>query len=258
MRESAHYEWAVTDDQEIRRIATRAYIEAAAQAVDLDYTNLARRAGLAPSTLNRFMNSETSHILGLRTLRAVAEASGVPVPLAVLDPTAPLTSPAPTAPRAPESIITARPVELPPLHTMPRNVPVYGVAAGNGDVSSGDFQLEAGAVIDYVPRPPGLTSTRDAYALYVTGDSMEPKFEHGELVYISPSKPVRPSDYVILCLRGSAPGEPERCFIKRLVRRHPDRVEVRQFNPDKIIAFPIAAIARIHRVLTLADLFGAM
>ena len=161
-------------------------------------------------------------------------------------------------PRPPEPVITARPVELPPLHTMPRNVPVYGVAAGNGDTGGGDFQLETGAVIDYAPRPPGITSTRDAYALYVTGDSMEPRFEHGELVYISPSKPVRPSDYVILCLRGAAPGEPERCFIKRLVRRHPDRVEVRQFNPDKVLTFPTATIARMHRVLTVADLFGAM
>lgn len=157
-----------------------------------------------------------------------------------------------------EPIIVARPVELPPLYTMKRDVPVYGVAAGNGDPAGGDFQLEVGLIVDFAPRPPGITSTRDAYALYVTGDSMEPKFEHGEMVYVAASKPVRPSDYVIICLKGRGPGDPERCFIKRLLRRHSDRIEVRQFNPEKTMTFPLAEITRIHRVLTTADLFGAM
>lgn len=159
---------------------------------------------------------------------------------------------------APLPVVTARPVELPQAGSMKRDVPIYGVAAGNGDPLGGDFQFEMGAIIDYAPRPPGVVSTRDAYALYVTGDSMEPKFEHGDRVYVSPTKPIKPGDYVILCVRGRSPGDPERCFIKRLVRRHPDRVEVRQFNPDKTLTFATADIARMDRVLTQDDLLGVL
>lgn len=220
---------------------------------------LARLLGLDPSAVNRMVKGQRQvQVREVATIAAYLEEPAPPGLIEQLAGAQPIVLERPAARPPADQVITARPVELPLLSSMKRDVPVYGVAAGNGDPLGGDFQLETSVVIDFAPRPPGITSTRDAYALYVTGDSMEPKFEHGEMVYVAAQKPVRPGDYVIICLKGRAPGEPERCFIKRLVRRHPDRVDVRQFNPDKVMTFPAAEIVRMHRVLTIADLFGSM
>lgn len=169
-----------------------------------------------------------------------------PVPPGLLEQTRPETRPVaiPTA--------TARIVDLPSRSEMPADVPVYGVAAGSPDES---FQLEDG-IIDYVRRGPGIAKARDVYALFVTGESMHPRFSAGELVYVSPSRPPRPGDDVIICVKPHAPNEPERCYIKRLARRHPDRVDVEQFNPVRMISYPAAEVIRIHRVLTMAEVLG--
>ena len=119
----------------------------------------------------------------------------------------------------------------------------------------GAFQLETG-VIDYVRRAPGIMNARDVYALYVTGESMVPRFRHGELLYVSANRPVRIGDDVVVCIRPEREGDPERCFIKMLVRRHPDYIEVEQFNPLKRMKFNLEDVIRVHRVLTMADVLG--
>lgn len=163
-------------------------------------------------------------------------------------PSPPITLPIPEAPAG-----AVRPVDLPSKQFMPLDVPVLGVAAGNP--MDGAFQLETG-IIDYVRRAPGIMNARDVYALYVTGDSMVPRFQHGELLYVSASRPVRIGDDVILCIRPKREGDPERCFIKRLVRRHSDHIEVEQFNPPLRMTFANDDIVRVHRVLTMADVLG--
>ena len=163
-------------------------------------------------------------------------------------PAPPIAFPIPEAPAG-----AVRPVDLPSKQFMPLDVPVLGVAAGNP--MDGAFQLETG-IIDYVRRAPGIMNARDVYALYVTGDSMVPRFQHGELLYVSASRPVRIGDDVILCIRPKREGDPERCFIKRLVRRHSDHIEVEQFNPPLRMTFANDDIVRVHRVLTMADVLG--
>jgi len=60
-------------------------------ATGLDATNLARKAGLVPSTLNRFMNKPVTHLLSGRTLAAISKASGVSVPLDIGSYVAPIS-----------------------------------------------------------------------------------------------------------------------------------------------------------------------
>jgi transcriptional regulator with XRE-family HTH domain len=66
-----------TDDQQA---AMRTLIRLMMEATGLDATSLARRAGMAPSTLTRFLNQPVKHLLTARTLAKLAKASGVPVP----------------------------------------------------------------------------------------------------------------------------------------------------------------------------------
>ena len=51
--------------------------------------------------------------------------------------------------------------------------------------------------IDEVMCPPGLENVPEAYAVFVLGDSMEPRYQAGEVVYVHPNKPCRKGDYVI-------------------------------------------------------------
>lgn len=137
-------------------------------------------------------------------------------------------------------------------------VPLLGTAFGSewpDDIEVETTELRLAEVLDNVARPPSLAGHDEAYALTIIGDSMAPRFEPGEIVFVSPKLPVSIGDDVIVQLR--APGgeqtidESDRItdvLIKRLVRRSGSFVELRQFNPDKTFRVPIERVRRIHRV----------
>jgi phage repressor protein C with HTH and peptisase S24 domain len=133
-------------------------------------------------------------------------------------------------------------------------VPVVGTAFG-GEWSEGVEMLELhlAEVLDYLGRPPSIATDPDAYAVEIIGDSMAPRYEPGERVFVSPRSPVRIGDDVIVQLR-SAEGAEQAAdqitmvLIKRLVRRGPTSIELRQFNPDTTFRIEAERIASVHRV----------
>jgi len=62
------------------RKAVREFLLKAAERLDTDLSGLARRAGLAPSTVTRYVNGNSKHLPTTRTLAKIAEASGYTVP----------------------------------------------------------------------------------------------------------------------------------------------------------------------------------
>src|SRR5690606_36977780 len=64
-------------------------------------------------------------------------------------------------------------------------VPVYGRAVGG---ALGEYIFN-GEMIATEPCPPGVENVQDAYAVYVDGDSMAPRYRAGETVYVHPTKP---------------------------------------------------------------------
>lgn len=64
-----------------QRAAIRDLVQLMMERTGLDSTGLARLAGLAPSTVTRFLNSPVKHLLTARTLAKLSEASGVAVPV---------------------------------------------------------------------------------------------------------------------------------------------------------------------------------
>jgi len=146
----------------------------------------------------------------------------------------------------------AKAAELPENNAFPRDLPVYGVAVGG---SEGDFSFN-GTVVDYVRRPPMLTKIGNAFGVYVIGDSMSPRFDHGDLVFVHPGRPPQPGNDVIVELHGEH-GEPGPCYIKRLVRRSANGVMLAQFNPPRDdIVIDAARIKAVHRILTAAEMMG--
>lgn len=135
-------------------------------------------------------------------------------------------------------------------------VPLVGTAFG-GEWTDGIemTELHLAEVLDYLGRPPSLSGDREAYAVEIVGESMAPRFEPGERAYVSPRSPVRIGDDVIVQLAdgGTAEGSDlagrvTMVLIKRLVRRTPKLVELRQFNPDRTFTVPVERVAAIHRV----------
>lgn len=137
-------------------------------------------------------------------------------------------------------------------------VPLVGTAFGKDfdaieDVETTELRLAE--VLDYLARPPSLADDPDAYAVEIVGESMAPRFEPGEYAFVSPKAAVRIGDDVIVQLNANGDSEESdfaghvtEVLIKRLVRRTPGFVELRQFNPDKVFRVPANLVMRIHRV----------
>lgn len=139
------------------------------------------------------------------------------------------------------------------LASLPSDVPVYGVAVGG---SEGDFRFN-GQVVDYVRRPPGITNHRNVYALWILGESMSPWNKDGDLIYVSPAKPPVVGDHVVVQLADANDGEPGVAMVKLLIGKTPTQLKLRQYNPQREFALPLAKVKSVHKVLSLRDLLGA-
>lgn len=162
-------------------------------------------------------------------------------------------SPAPAA-GAPRDEFRLAPDAVPPQrNASPKDVPVMGTVAGS-ELGRGAFQLTSD-VVDYVRRPAGLMGAKDVYALYVEGDSMVPRFEPGDLVFVHPHRKPRGGDYVVIQEPDSNNGEP-RGFIKRLVGITAKLIRTEQFNPKANLDFINRPGTVLHKVLTDGELYG--
>ena len=136
---------------------------------------------------------------------------------------------------------TARPAVAPP-ETLGENIPVLGHGRGGQD----GFFFDNGSVADRVERPASLRNVVDAYAVYMHGDSQEPRIRHGELCYVHPSQPPVVGDDVVVQLVN------DEGYIKTLVRRTAKTLVVSQYNPPKEIAWPAAEVRAVHRIVWIA------
>lgn len=144
-------------------------------------------------------------------------------------------------PRELKADITAQPA--PPMSD--RDVPVYGRAQGGAD---GVF-LFNGEVIGWEIRPPQLAGVKEAYATYVDGESMYPRYKPGETVWLNPHKPAARGDDVVVQLRPAEEDAAPFGFIKEYVRRTPTKLVVAQHNPAQEIEFDLADVVSIHPIV---------
>jgi len=134
----------------------------------------------------------------------------------------------------------------------PKDVPILGTSVGGTDA---EFHLN-GEVVDYARRLPGIANRPNVFGVYVSGESMVPKFEPGELVYAAPGRAPVSGDYVIVEFH---PIEGERAapaFIKRLKRRSGTKLICEQFNPPGEVEYDTRHVKAIYRIIPLAELAG--
>lgn len=148
------------------------------------------------------------------------------------------------------------------------DLPIQGTALGHNlsfDTEGGaeieDTIFDPGEPIRHINRPAVLEGVRGAYAVYIQGESMSPRYEPGELAVVDPRKTAQLGDDVIVQLYGD-PDTPDHdqvvsVLIKRLVRRSASWVELRQFNPDVRFKVDAARVRSIHRIVPIGDMLGA-
>lgn len=170
---------------------------------------------------------------GIDAARVMALAGTTPEGAGVDPSSAVVTTREPSTVRA-----AARPAQF----DLDDRLPVYGSAQAGPDGQTIDYDP-----IEWIARPESLRGVRGAFAMYVVNDSMEPKYEQGDMLYIHPSRaPRRQSHVVIVKTDGTA-------LVKRLVRMDVDEVVVRQYNPPAEYAIPRRDVKAVYLVVGSMD-----
>ena len=146
------------------------------------------------------------------------------------------------------SLITgARAIASPAaLRQAQRRVPVIGFAQAGGEGFFDDGGYPVGGGWDEVNMPD--IADPNAYALEISGESMEPVFRDGDLVIISPAAPVRRGDRVVV---RTAAGE---VMAKELTRRSARRIELRSLNPAfPGYSFELPQVTWMHRIVWVSQ-----
>jgi phage repressor protein C with HTH and peptisase S24 domain len=194
----------------------------------LSPSGLARRAGLDPTTFNpskRRMPDGRARWPSTESLAKVLDATG-----ATLEAFSALVYGARALPAAGRPAAAAR------------RIPLIGLAQAGSEGFFDDGGYPVGGGWDEVSLPE--VGDPHAYALEISGDSMEPVFRDGDLVIVSPGAPIRRGDRVVVRTTG---GE---VMAKQLARRSARRVELRSLNPaHPDYTFDLSEVVWIHRII---------
>jgi phage repressor protein C with HTH and peptisase S24 domain len=143
-------------------------------------------------------------------------------------------------------------ITLPNATERPPDILVYRTGMGPS-AAGGDFTMSVSEVALRVRRPPKLADRTDIYGLFVRGDTMAPRYENGELILLETGPPPRKHDHVVVRLK--ADKDDLHCaYLKLLVSWVGDKIELRQYNPEKTITLNTGDVDAVHRVMTTQDL----
>ena len=211
--------------------------------VGASQADLARHLRLAPSAVSRMLKGDRQ----MKPLEVVHIAAFLHVPedevlRHAVDTSA--DAPASEGPRPgrgrPPSTGSTGPT-VPPARLLhePDRIPIRSGARGGADQ---EMFLEDGP-IGYTPRPANLNGVRSAYAIYMVGDSMEPRYEPGWLLHVNPFKPPIRGRDVVVYKQGQA------VLIKQFVGWEGDTLVLRQLNPPATLRIPRDQVHVCHLVV---------
>lgn len=205
-----------------------AYVQALATAAGGQH-QAAEAIGVSQATVNRWLHGEGIRGKNLEKLLAALKQYNLPI-----------IESAPKQIRAdsfaPE-ILPGRPLVSPS-----RDLPVYASAMGGNGHHIVTFDA-----IDYVKRPAILENVKDAYGVYIVGESMVPAFRPGDLALVNPHLPIqRDTDVVLFHV---PPTNDAECIIKRLVGFNDRDWKLEQYNPFEVFQEARASWSICHRVV---------
>ena len=208
----------------------------ALQRAGVSQADLARHLRLAPSAVSRMIKGERN----MKLLEAVQVAQFLGVPQEEVLRHAGEVPPE-DMPRTPGR--RGRPpgsgMVVAPLPRGGETIPIRSAARGGREQ---EMFLQDGP-IGHTPRPPNLAGVRGAYAIYMIGDSMEPRYEQGWLLHVNPFKPPTRGRDVVVYKKDHA------VLIKQFVGWQGDKLVLRQLNPEEMLTLPRAEIGECHLVV---------
>lgn len=145
--------------------------------------------------------------------------------------------------RASPSVVSDITGPLEETSRLSRDLPVLGSAVGGQE---GWFDLN-GQVNEHVERPPSLIGVKNAFAVYMHGDSMEPRYTAGTILFCNPNRPVRITDYAVIEFADN------RALVGQVTKMSEDKVVLRKLNPDRRIELARAQVRAIHRIVGTTD-----
>lgn len=177
-------------------------VDRLAAAYGLSASGLARKAGLDPTTFNKSKRTTREGKLRWPSTESISK------------------------------ILTATGADLQEFlnyiengpQNAPRNVPLIGFAQAGAEGFFDDAGYPTGGGWEEISFP-GSTDTH-AFALEISGDSMEPVFRDGDTVIVSPEAGVRRGDRVVV---KTTDGE---VMAKILKRKTAQKIELSSFNAD--------------------------
>ena len=194
-------------------------IDRLAERAGLSASGLARRAGLDPTTFNKSKRITPQGRARWPSTESIAKALAATG--TTLDVFVGLTQSGGAAPA--------------------RGVPLLGFAQAGAGGYFDDGGFPAGTGWDEIAFP--AVNDEHAYALEVSGQSMEPAYRDGDVIVVSPAAPVRRGDRVVVKTKV---GE---VMVKELKRTTAKSIELKSLNaqhPDRTLgAADVLWIARI-------------
>jgi phage repressor protein C with HTH and peptisase S24 domain len=214
----------------------------ALERVGASQADLARHLRLAPSAVSRMLKGERQ----MKPLEVVHIAAFLRVPEEEV-----LRHAVDTLANAAAGDVPRRGRGRPPLSRTPSAAPASSLphdpdripirSGARGGIDQEMF-LEDGP-IGYTSRPSNLSGVRSAYAIYMVGDSMVPRYEPGWLLHINPFKPPTRGRDVVVYKEGQV------VLIKQFVGWEGDTLILRQLNPLDTLRIPRAQVRECHLVV---------
>ncbi len=128
-----------------------------------------------------------------------------------------------------------------PSRVAARRIPLIGLAQAGAEGYLDDGGFPVGGAGEEVSLPE--SSDLNAYALEISGDSMEPVYRDGDMVVVSPASPIRRGDRVVT---RTEHGE---VMAQQLDPRSASRVELKSLNPlHPDFSFDLNEVAWLHRI----------
>jgi phage repressor protein C with HTH and peptisase S24 domain len=197
-----------------------AAIDRLAQRNGLTASGLARQAGLDPTTFNRSKRITREGKSRWPSTESIAKILGA------------------TATSFSQFVQLVQPEQAPPI---PRAVPLASLTDMR---SSANFDGSGRLIQDHWDEIvlPDVTDPR-AFAVEVTDDHLNPIYQDGDILVISPAAPPRRGDRVLV---RTAAGD---VLIGRLVRHTAKRLEMHTFNPPSDVKLNKSDVAMLARIV---------
>lgn len=130
---------------------------------------------------------------------------------------------------------------------IPINLPVYGMPTLDGKRINISNKFAS-----TTERPDYLKESPSAYSCFVVGNDMQPRFNHGELIYIDPIKKISNESEVLI---STYVDDQEIATLQCLISEDEDHYLCSTYQSDEHTKIPKKNIGRIHSVVGLRQIY---